>query len=150
MKFVQKTYKSRCYFEVKEGIKGFVHTGRCLAGIGNTALAERTVWVTGAELTRVLLIGTYLEQKQEVSIKTLPVHTNTCPSYLCRSVVSRYTTLTVDPGCVAATADANSASSVLALDVQAERQIGHRLVKVAFICLAVAVTLWEERQNTIN
>lgn len=72
MKFVQKTYKSRCYFEVKEGIKGFVHTGRCLAGIGNTALAERTVWVTGAELTRVLLIGTYLEQKQEVSIKNPP------------------------------------------------------------------------------
>lgn len=48
---------------------------------------------------------------------------------------------TVDPRRVVPTPDADSAPSPLAVDVQAERQVRHRLVEVALLRLAVAVAL---------
>lgn len=61
--------------------------------------------------------------------------------YLSRSVESTSTRLTVDSSCVVPAADADSAPSSLTVDVQAERQVRHRLVEVALVRLPVAVTL---------
>lgn len=51
------------------------------------------------------------------------------------------TAVAVDPRRVVPTPDADSAPSPLAVDVQAERQVRHRLVEVALLRLAVAVAL---------
>ena len=59
-----------------------------------------------------------------------------------RPVVARAAVLTVDARGVVAAADADSPPSALARGVQAERQVGHRLVEVAVVGLAVAVALW--------
>ena len=50
--------------------------------------------------------------------------------------------LTVDAGGALAAAHADSAPAALAGGVQAERALGHRLVEVAVVGVAVAVALW--------
>lgn len=58
-----------------------------------------------------------------------------------RSVISRDAGLTVDAIRVVTTANADSAPSVLAVGVQAEGQVCYRVIIVARLCFAVAVTL---------
>lgn len=64
-------------------------------------------------------------------------------AHLSRSVEAVPAGVTVDASRVLLAVDADSAPSVLAFSVQAEREIGHRLVVVAVQRLVVAVTLWQ-------
>lgn len=70
-------------------------------------------------------------------------------TYIGRSVEPRHAGLAVDAGRVVTAAHAHSAPSELPVNVQAERQICHRLIKVAFLRLAVAVTLWKHTQSRL-
>ena len=70
-----------------------------------------------------------------------------CVSYLSGSVVSRNARLTVDARCVVPATQADPAPSVFAVDVQAERRVGRRLVEGALLRLPVAVTLCKTKTS---
>lgn len=74
-------------------------------------------------------------------------HTHKQVTYVSRSVESRNAALTVNASRVVTAAYADSAPFVLTVNVQAERQICHCLIKVAFFCLTVAVTLWKHTEK---
>lgn len=57
--------------------------------------------------------------------------------------------LTVDARGVLAASDADSSPSALARGVQAERQVGHRLVEVALVGFAVAVAFFDKETHGI-
>lgn len=58
-----------------------------------------------------------------------------------RPVESGDACLTVDSSGVLLATNTHSTPSLLPVDVQAERQLCYRLIKVALLCLPVAVTL---------
>lgn len=62
--------------------------------------------------------------------------------HLRRSVVSISAALTVEPGGVVETGDTDSAPSTDAVDIQTQREVGHRLVVETVGRFVVTVTLW--------
>lgn len=71
-------------------------------------------------------------------------------TYLRGPEESRNACLTVDASCVVTAANTDSAPSFLTMDVQAEWQVCYRLIKVALLRLAVAVTLWKHTQTMLE
>ena len=66
-----------------------------------------------------------------------------------RPVESGDAGLTVDSSGVLPATNTHSAPSLLPVDVQAERQLCDRLIKVALLCLPVAVALWKTHTKLV-
>lgn len=134
--------------------KEYLHTGSSLAWICDAWLADRTMGVTWARNAGVLLISAHLARwrRHYIQLAFTPLWKTsnklraTHPS---RSVESSDACLTVDSSCVVTAANTDSTPSFLTMDVQAEWQVCYCLIKVALLCLAMAVTLWKHTQTML-
>lgn len=68
-------------------------------------------------------------------------------TYPSRPVESSSTALAVDPCGVVSAPDTDSAPSFLPVDVETEWQVCYRLIKVALLCLTMAVTLCRHKET---
>lgn len=71
-------------------------------------------------------------------------------TYPSRPVEPSNACLTVDSSRVVTAANADSTPSFLTMDIQTEWQVCYRLIKVALLCLTIAVTLWKHTHTMLG
>lgn len=123
-----------------------IRTGSCLTWIWHASLADWTTRVAQARDAGLVVVSSHLvyaseRQKSVTFTRQRPATQPSREAHLSWPKEPGSAALAVDSRCVVPTPDADSAPSSLAVNVQAEWQIRHRLVEEALFRLPMAVAL---------